>query len=114
MTKGITTIIYPVRDLAQAKALFRELLGVEPYMDAAYYVGFKVGDQDIGLDPHGHNQGLTGPVAYHEVDDIKKTLQLLQDAGAQIQQEVRDVGGGKLIATVKDGDGNVIGLMQMP
>jgi hypothetical protein len=29
-----------------------------------------------------------------------------------VQQEVRDVGAGKLIASVKDADGNVIGLVQ--
>jgi hypothetical protein len=30
------------------------------------------------------------------------------------QQEVRDVGGGKLLASVTDADGNVIGLLQAP
>ena len=83
-------------------------------MDEAYYVGFRIGDQEIGLDPNGHNQGMTGPVGYCHVDDIKKSLQLLLDAGAQAQQEVKDVGGGKLIASVKDADGNIIGLMQSP
>jgi len=48
------------------------------------------------------------------VNDIKKSLQLLLDAGAQAQQEVQDVGGGKLIATVKDANSNVIGLIQFP
>ncbi len=83
-------------------------------MDEAYYVGFKVGDQDIGLDPNGHKQGMTGPVGYYHVDDIKKSLQLLLEAGAQAQQGVRDVGGGKLIASVRDADSNVIGLIQSP
>ena len=109
MNQGIRTVIYPVKDIAQAKALYSKLLGVEPYADEAYYVGFRVGDQEIGLDPHGHNAGMTG---YYHVDDIKKSLQLLLDAGAQAQQEVHDVGGGKLIASVKDADGNIIGLIQ--
>jgi predicted enzyme related to lactoylglutathione lyase len=114
MSRGITTFIYPVKDLARGKTLYRKLLGVEPYVDEAYYVGFRVGDQEIGLDPHGHNQGMTGPVGYWQVDDIKKHLQLLLDAGARVQQEVRDVGGGKLIAWVKDADSNIIGLIQSP
>ena len=109
MNQGIRTVIYPVKDIAQAKTLYSALLGVEPYVDEAYYVGFKVGDQEIGLDPHGHNAGMTG---YYHVNDIKKTLQLLLDAGAQAQQEVQDVGGGRLIASVKDADGNIIGLIQ--
>jgi predicted enzyme related to lactoylglutathione lyase len=112
VTEGVKTIIYPVEDLTKAKALFRELLGVEPYMDEAYYVGFNVAGQDIGLDPHGHGKGMTGPVGYWHVDDIRRSVQALLDAGAAAEQEVRDVGGGKLIASVKDADGNVIGLIQ--
>ncbi len=73
-----------------------------------------IGDQEIGLDPNGHSQGMTGPVVYWHVDDIKASLQLLLDAGAQTQQEIKDVGGGKLTASAKDADGNVIGLIQSP
>ncbi|MGH9894470.1 MAG: VOC family protein [bacterium] len=114
MSRGFRTIIYPVKDIARARTLYSKLLGVEPYVDAAYYVGFRVGDQEIGLDPHGHNQGMTGPVGYCHVDDIEKNLHLLLDAGARAQQEVKDVGGGKLIASVRDADGNVTGLIQSP
>ena len=112
MNQGVKTIIYPVKDAAQAKKLFSKLLGIEPYADEAYYVGFKIGDQDIGLDPNGHKQGMTGPLGYFHVSDIKSSLKSLLDAGAQIQQDVKDVGGGKLIASVKDVDGNIIGLIQ--
>jgi predicted enzyme related to lactoylglutathione lyase len=111
MNQGIKTVIYPVKDIAQAKAFFSKLLGVTPYADAAYYVGFRVGDQEIGLDPNGHKHGMT---AYYHVDDIKKGLQLLLDAGAQVQQEIKDVGGGRLIASVKDAYGNIIGLIHSP
>src|SRR3954463_12328916 len=114
MKEGISLFVYPVKDIAQAKTLYSKLLGVEPYVDGAYYVGFRVGDQEIGLDPNGHNKGMTGPVAYWPVSDIQKSLQQLLDAGAQPQQAVTDVGGGKLIATVKDANGNVLGLTQSP
>ena len=114
MTEGMQAIIYPVKDIAQAKKLYSTLLGVDPSMDEAYYVGFRVGGLDVGLDPHGHRQGMTGPVAYWEVDDIEKSLTSLLAAGAEALQEVRDVGGGKLIALVKDADGNIMGLMQSP
>lgn len=112
MTSGMKTIIYPVKDLAQAKTLYTKLLGVAPYADAAYYVGFRVGDQEIGLDPHGHSKGMTGPIGYWHVDDIAETLKQLLDAGAETQQAISDVGGGKLIAWVRDADGNIIGLIQ--
>ncbi|HEX6473022.1 MAG TPA: VOC family protein [Streptosporangiaceae bacterium] len=114
MSEGIKTIIFPVRDLDSAKALYTALVGAEPYADAPYYVGFRIGDQEIGLDPNGHKSGMTGPIGYWEVDDIKATLQALLDRGAETLQEPRDVGGGKLIATVKDQDGNIIGLAQSP
>jgi predicted enzyme related to lactoylglutathione lyase len=114
MTSGLKTIIYPVKDLAQAKTLYGSLLGVAPSMDEPYYVGFNTAEQEVGLDPNGHAQGMTGPVGYWHVDDLQATLQRLLDAGAAPQRPVRDVGGGKLIATVTDADGNVIGLMQNP
>ncbi len=109
MTPGLRTIIYPVTNLAQATTLYATLLGGAPIMDEAYYVGFRVGDQDIGLDPHGHSQGMTRPVGYWHVDDIDESLRLLLDAGAEVHQARRDVGAGKLIASVKDADGNIIG-----
>lgn len=114
MSQGITTVIYPVRDLAAAKARFSRLLGMEPTSDAPYYVGFRINGQDIGLNPHGHAQGMTGPVAYCEVADIKASLDALLADGAESVDDPRDVGGGKLIATVRDPEGNVIGLMQTP
>jgi predicted enzyme related to lactoylglutathione lyase len=112
MSKGIKTIIYPVKDLAKAKTLFSRLLGVEPYADQPYYVGFRVDGNEIGLDPSGHSQGMTGPVPYCHVADVRGSLAALLDAGAETVQEPRDVGGGMLIATLKDADGNVIGLRQ--
>ena len=57
---------------------------------------------------------MTAPVGYWGVDDVKESLQLLLDAGAQVQQDVKDVGGGRLIASVRDADGNVTGLVQSP
>jgi predicted enzyme related to lactoylglutathione lyase len=114
MTAGVQTIIYPVKDLAAAKQLYRTLLGVEPYADEAYYVGFKAAGQDVGLDPNGYGKGMTGPVPYWHVDDINASLAALVEAGGETQQEATNVGGGRLIATVRDADGNPIGLLQDP
>jgi predicted enzyme related to lactoylglutathione lyase len=111
---GIQTVMYPVSDLDKAKAVFRVLAGTDPYMDERYYVGWNVDGQDIGLDPHGHRKGMSGPVAYWHVPDIQAALAALVDAGATERDSVRNVGGGKLIAAVTDPDGNVIGLLQPP
>lgn len=112
MTAGIKTVLYPVTDIAASKAVFGALLGVAPTMDQPYYVQFDLPGQEIGLDPKGRDKGMTGPVTYYHVEDIKATVKQLVDAGAQEQQAITDVGGGRLIATVTDPDGNVIGVLQ--
>ena len=112
MDKGFGLIVYPVRDLASAKGFYRSLLGVDPYADAAFYVGFRVGDQEIGLDPQGHSKGQTGPLPYWAVDDIKSALESLRAAGAQVHQDITTVGPGRQIAVVKDADGSLTGLIQ--
>ena len=109
MNKGVKTIIYTVKDMARAKMQFRTLLGVDPYSDQPYYIGFKVGDQDIGLVPNSPEAGMT---AFYHVDDIKQSLQSLQEAGSQTLREITDVGGGRLVASVRDADDNIIGLIQ--
>jgi predicted enzyme related to lactoylglutathione lyase len=114
MTSGMKTVRYPVKDIAAAKQLYGRLLGVAPSMDEAYYVGFDIDGQHIGLDPNGHSKGMTGPIGYWHVDDITKSVEALLEAGAETQQPISDVGGGKLIATVTDVDGNLIGLLQTP
>lgn len=111
--QGIKLSVYPVKEIEQAKTLYTKLLGTEPYVAAPYYVGFRIGDLEIGLDPNAHAQGITAPINYWQVDDIHATLQGYLDAGAQVQQAVKSVGGGRLIAQVKDMDSNVIGLIQM-
>jgi hypothetical protein len=84
MIKGIQTIIYPVKDTVRGKKLFGALLGVEPYVDEPYYVGFRVGDQEVGLDPNGHTHGMT---CYWQVASIERSLKLLVDSGATWQIE---------------------------
>jgi predicted enzyme related to lactoylglutathione lyase len=109
MNKGVKTIIYPVKDVNKAKTLFRKLLEVEPYADQSYYVGFKVGDQDIGLVPSNPEAGMT---AFYHVDNIKNSLQILLDGGGTVIQDVKNVGGGRLIASIRDKESNIIGLIQ--
>jgi hypothetical protein len=84
-------------------------LGVEPYIDGPYYVGYKVGDVEIGLDPNAQN---AEPVTYIDVADIKSSLQEMIALGATLLQDVKNVGSGLLIASVKDIDGNILGFRQ--
>ena len=113
-TLGIKTVLHPVSDLAAAKTLYTALLGLSPQADSDYYVGFDVGGQHIGLLPGGGPQGMTSPVTYWEVPDIEAKLAEVTAAGATLKEPVRDVGGGRQVATVTDLDGNVLGLLQDP
>ena len=113
-TEGIKTVLHPVSDLARAKAVYAALLGIQPQADSSYYVGFDAAGQHIGLVPGGGPQGMTSPVAYWHVPDIEAKLAEVTAAGATVKEAPRDVGGGRLVATVTDPDGNVLGLLQDP
>jgi predicted enzyme related to lactoylglutathione lyase len=111
-TQGIKTVLHPVSDLDAAKSVYTALLGVPPTTDSPYYVGFEAAGQQIGLVPGGGQQGMASPVAYWHVPDIEAKLAEVTAAGATMKEPAHDVGGGRLVATVTDPDGNVLGLLQ--
>ena len=113
-TQGIQTVLHPVTDLAKSKAVYAALLGTAPQADSEYYVGFQAEGQQIGLVPGGGPQGMTSPVAYWHVADIEAKLAEVTAAGGTVKDAPRDVGGGRLVATFSDPDGNVLGLLQDP
>ena len=108
-TQGIKTVLHPVSDLEKAKATYIALLGMEPTADSPYYVGFEAEGQQIGLVP---NSDMTSPFAYWHVDDIEGKLAEVTAAGGTLKAAPKDVGGGRLVATFTDSDGNVLGLIQ--
>ena len=111
-TLGVKTILHPVTDLAKAKAVYTALLGIEPQADGPYYVGYEAEGQQIGLVPGGGPDAMTSPVAYWHVPDIEAKLAEVTAAGATLKESPRNVGGGRLVATFSDPDGNVLGLIQ--
>jgi predicted enzyme related to lactoylglutathione lyase len=111
-TQGVKIVLHPVSDLAAAKAVYTALLGAPPAHDADYYAGYDTEGQHIGLVPGGSATGMTSPVAYWEVDDIEAKLAEVTAAGATIKEPAHEVGGGRLVASFADPDGNVLGVMQ--
>jgi predicted enzyme related to lactoylglutathione lyase len=111
-TQGIKTVLHPVSDVERAKPVYAALLGVPPQADSPYYVGFDAEGQHIGLVPGGGPQGMTSPVAYWHVTDIEAKLAEVTAAGATVKDPAHDVGGGRLVASFTDPDGNVLGLVQ--
>jgi predicted enzyme related to lactoylglutathione lyase len=111
-TQGIKIVLHPVTDLDRAKAVYTALLGMPPQADSSYYVGYDAAGQHIGLVPGGGPQSMSSPVAYWDVPDIEAKLAEVTAAGATVKEPPRDVGGGRLVASFTDPDGNVLGLVQ--
>ncbi|MGW0994601.1 VOC family protein [Streptomyces sp. NPDC002523] len=109
---GMKTVLHPVSDLAAAKAVYAALLGVAPQTDEPYYAGFEAAGQHIGLLPGGGPQDLTSSLAYWHVTDIETKVAEVTAAGATVREPVHDVGGGRLVATLVDPDGNLLGLLE--
>lgn len=45
---GLRTVIYPAPELDAAKAWWTDTLGVEPYFDEPFYVGYNIADTSSG------------------------------------------------------------------
>ena len=113
MILGLRTVIYPTPDLAAGKAWYRDVLGVEPYFDEPFYVGFSVGGFELGLVPDGV-PGAAGARASWAVADAASAAARLAAFGAEIVEPVTDVGGGIKVAAVLDPFGNRFGLIENP
>ena len=115
MLQGLRTTIYQVADLARAKAWYQDILGVAPYFDQPFYVGFAVGGFELGLQADRPAQTpVENVVAYWGVTDVAAALARLLAAGASAHGPVQDVGQGIQVATVRDPFGNVLGLINNP
>ncbi|MEZ0485062.1 VOC family protein [Fibrella aquatica] len=110
---GLRTTIYAAPNLEQAKAWYTTFLGIEPYFDEPFYVGFNVGGYELGLDPD-LTPGQGTPVTYWGVTDVQATWQLLLNQGATAQQEPQHVGGDIIVATLNDPFGNTLGIIYNP
>ena len=62
-TSGMQLVVFPTKDLDGTKKIFSTLLGTDPYVDGPYYVGFRAGGPEVGLDPNGTG----GPICYWDV-----------------------------------------------
>jgi predicted enzyme related to lactoylglutathione lyase len=113
MIQGLRTVIYPVSDLARGKAWYAEVLGLAPYFDQPFYVGFAVGGFELGLVPDGM-PGAQGAKAYWGVADAQAALERLVALGAPVQEPLSDVGDGIRVAAVRDPFGNVFGVIENP
>lgn len=109
---GLRTVVYPARDLDKLKAWYTAALGVAPYFDEPFYVGFDVGGYELGLDPNA--DPLVGPVTLWGVDDADKAFEALVAKGATPAEPVHEVGDGIRTGTVRDPAGSIFGVIENP
>jgi hypothetical protein len=112
MFLGLRTIIYPAPDLAASKEWFTQMLGVGPYFDEPFYVGFEVGGYELGL--HPAMDPADGPLTYWGVADADEAVARLIATGAVEREAVTEVGEGIRTASVKAPTGDVIGVIENP
>lgn len=113
MLLGLRTVVYPVKDLASAKAWYEKVLSQKPYFDQPFYVGFSVGGFELGLVPDG-TPGTGGPQPLWGVVNAEAALIDLLRFGAAELEPVTDVGEGIRVAAVKDPFGNRLGIIENP
>lgn len=113
---GLRTVIYAAPDLAKAKAWYSSVLGIAPYFDQPFYVGFNVGGYELGLDPDTSASpgGPGGATVYWGVTDANAAVERLLSLGAVSRTAVQEVGEGIKVGTVLDPFGNVFGVIENP
>lgn len=113
---GLRTVIYHAPDLAKTKAWYAEVLGIQPYFDEPFYVGFNVSGYELGLDPDASSTpgGRSGAVAYWGVSNAEIAFRRLTSLGATERSPVQEVGEGIRVATVFDPFGNIFGIIENP
>ncbi len=110
---GLRTVIYAAPNLKLTKEWYARALGIDPYFDEPFYVGFSVGGYELGLDPSLiPAEGST--IAYWGVADIATVHAQFLKLGAMPYAPIADVGGGIQVAAVRDPFGNVVGLIENP
>lgn len=113
MILGLRTALYPAPDLAAGKAWYSQVLGIEPYFDQPFYVGFSVGGFELGLVPDA-TPGDAGAQPLWGVENIAGEVDRLVALGATVIDAVTDVGEGIRVAAVRDPFGNRLGLIENP
>ena len=113
---GLRTVIYHAPELDKSKAWYSTVLGIEPYFDQPFYVGYNVGGYELGLDPDANSTpgGKGGAVAYWGVADAEAAYRRLLSLGATERSGVQEVGEGIQVATVFDPFGNIFGIIENP
>jgi len=109
---GLRTVIYPAPDLDAAKAWWSGFLGMDPYFDQPFYVGYAVAGYELGLLPDAPPSD--GALTYWGVADVADAVAIAVAEGAAEHTPVTEVGGGIVTGTVRTPSGAILGLIFNP
>jgi hypothetical protein len=109
---GLRTVIYPSPDLQAAKSWWTGLVGVDPYFDEPFYVGYNLAGYELGLLPDG--DPADGAITYWGVEDVGAAVEEAMARGASPHAPVADVGGGIVTASVINPMGMIVGFIFNP
>lgn len=113
--KGLRTTIYFVKDIKAATDWYIHLLNQKPYFVNECYVGFNVGGYELGLSPQEEDyEKKLSAISYWGVEDMNSSFEKLKATGAEIHEEIMDVGEGILMASAIDPWGNYFGIIYNP
>jgi catechol 2,3-dioxygenase-like lactoylglutathione lyase family enzyme len=107
--QGLRTVIYPSPDIGAAKTWWSTLLGMQPYFDEPFYVGFEVAGYELGLLPDGNPSD--GAITYWGTDDVAGAVEAAITQGAVPHAPVVDVGGGIVTGSVTNPMGMIVGFI---
>lgn len=110
--RGLRTAQFRVADLDGAKDWYTRFLGVEPYYDQPYYVGYEVAGYEFGLMPG--KPSTDGALFLWGTEDPGGVLARAVEMGAEAVGEPTDTGDGVVVATFIDPFGNEFGLIRNP
>jgi catechol 2,3-dioxygenase-like lactoylglutathione lyase family enzyme len=83
---GLRTVIYPSPDLDAAKRWWTDFLGVAPYFDQPFYVGFDVAGYELGLVPDGDLSREA--TTYWGVGDVATCVERATARGAEVLERL--------------------------
>jgi catechol 2,3-dioxygenase-like lactoylglutathione lyase family enzyme len=109
---GLRTIVYSAPDLAASKEWWTRALGIEPYFDQPFYVGFNPGGYELGLNPGA--DPAAGPRTFWGVRDIEAAAGRMTSLGAVAEEAVEEVGEGIKLGTFRTPTGEIFGLIENP
>ena len=117
MILGLRTAQLHVKphNLAAIRDWYARSLGVVPYFDKPFYVGFNLGGYEFGLVPDASTSDHAGTqYVYWGVADLPAAIATMVSHGASDLTGLEDVGSGIRKATIEDPFGNRFGLIENP